>query len=268
MFELDPTLKPVFIVVVLTILWTFESIRPMFSFSIKRIRHDLNNIALGIINAVLAGLMFSSLVFTVTTWAMENGVGLLSYLNYPPAVELLIGLLIFDCWQYWWHRLNHRIEFFWRFHAVHHSDAAMDASSALRFHSVEILYSSAVRVLILPLIGLSIQQLMIYELILLPIILFQHSNIALPEWLDKRLRVVIVTPRIHWVHHSSVKQETDSNYASLLSVWDRIFGSFRLRDEPRDIVFGLGAKFDSSEWNSISGMLKQPFDSLLYKKDS
>ena len=268
MFELDPILKPVFIVAVLTVLWLFESIRPMFSLGLKRVRHDFNNIALGIMNAVLAGFIFSSLMFMVTTWAMENDVGLLHYLDLQPAVELLIGLLIFDCWQYWWHRLNHRIEFFWRFHAVHHSDAAMDASSALRFHSVEILYSSAARVLILPLIGLSIQQLMVYELILLPIILFQHSNIALPERIDKVLRVLIVTPRIHWVHHSSIKQETDSNYASLLSVWDRLFGSFRLRDNPQEIIFGLGAKFDASEWNSVVGMLKQPFDSALYKKDS
>jgi len=265
MFELDPFLKPMAIMAVLAVLWTFESIRPMFVVKSGRLRHDVNNLAIGIINALLAGLVFSALMLTVTVWSADQQIGLLHQIELVPWLELLIGLLLFDCWQYCWHRLNHRIQFFWRFHAVHHSDAAMDASSALRFHSIEILYSTAARLIILPLIGLSLQQVIIYEIILLPIILFQHSNIALPERVDRLLRVVIVTPRIHWVHHSCLKHETDSNYASLLSIWDRLFASFKLRDDPQNIVFGLGERFDGSEWNSVPGMLKQPFNAALYK---
>lgn len=265
MSEIDPLFKPTLIAVVLGLLWVLEAAYPMFSFKYGKLKHDMSNIALGIMNAVIAGFIFVTLVLMVTTWAMEHQFGVLNWLQLPLAIEFIIGLLLFDCWQYWWHRINHVVAFFWRFHAVHHSDAAMDASSAVRFHTVEIIYSSAIRLMILPLIGLSIEHLLVYELFLLPVILFHHSNIAIPEKLDKVLRVFIVTPRIHWVHHSHIRVETDSNYASLLSVWDRLFGSLRLRKDPHNIRLGLGDAFDASQWNRLDGALKQPFNTALYK---
>ncbi|ORU90912.1 MAG: Sterol desaturase [Cycloclasticus sp. symbiont of Poecilosclerida sp. M] len=264
MFEIDTLVKPILIGTVLAILWAFEARLPMFRFKGNRLKHNASNIVLGVMNAVLAGFLFASLVLGVTTWASQNQIGLLNVLVLNPLVELLIGLIVFDCWQYWWHKINHAIPFLWRFHAVHHSDAAMDASSAVRFHTVEIIYSSAIRLMILPLIGLSIGHLLIYELILLPIILFHHSNIALSATLDKALRVFIVTPRIHWVHHSHIREETDSNYSSLLSVWDRLFGSFRLRTDPQNIRMGLGDRFDKTPWDSLVGLLKQPLNKNLY----
>ncbi|MBL4783674.1 MAG: sterol desaturase family protein [Porticoccaceae bacterium] len=266
MFEIDPLLKPILIAVVLGALWMLESAYPMFHFKRRKLNHDSSNIALGVMNAVIAGFLFATLVLAVTTWATEHQFGVLNWLDMPPAIELIVGLMLFDCWQYCWHRINHVVPFLWRFHAVHHSDAAMDASSAVRFHTVEILYSGAIRLLILPFIGLSIEQLLVYELFLLPVILFHHSNIAIPAKLDKVLRVFIVTPRIHWVHHSHIREETDSNYASLLSVWDRLFGSFRLRNDPQNIRFGLGDVFDNSPWDRLDGMLKQPLNSFLYKR--
>ena len=269
MFDIDPNLKPIIVGTVLVGLMALEMVAPMFrSYDTlkQRLLHDASNIMLGVFNAVVVGFLFVSLVLFVTTWANDHQFGVLNWLDLNPYVELLIGLLLFDCWQYWWHRINHLIPFFWRFHAVHHSDAAMDASSAVRFHTVEIIYSSLIRLLVLPLIGLSIEHLLIYELILLPIILFHHSNVAVPAMIDKALRVFIVTPRIHWVHHSHIQEETDSNYASLLSVWDRLFGSFRLRDDPKSIRFGLGDKFDQLTWDRLIGMLGQPFAKGLYKK--
>ncbi|MEW4983901.1 MAG: sterol desaturase family protein [Cycloclasticus sp.] len=267
MFEIDPLFKPILVGSIFGVLWSLEALYPMFHFRNKRLKHDMTNFTVGIINALLAGFIFGNLVFVITVWASENQLGLLSVLAINPWIEMIIGLVLFDCWQYWWHRINHVIPFLWRFHAVHHSDAAMDASSAVRFHTVEIIYSSAIRLLILPLIGLSIEHLLVYELILLPVILFHHSNIMVPARLDKLLRFFIVTPRIHWLHHSHIKRETDSNYSSLLSVWDRIFGSFRLRDDPQNIRFGLGDKFDETPWDNFVGLLKQPFNTGLYKSN-
>ncbi len=266
MFEIDPLLKPIIVGTVLAALWVFEALMPMFHFKGGRLKHDLSNIALGVMNAILGGVVFAGLVFTVTTWASAEQFGLLHWFTLNPLLEMGIGLLLFDCWQYSWHRINHVIPFLWRFHAVHHSDAAMDASSAVRFHAIEIFYSGAIRLLVLPLIGLTIEHLLIYELILLPIILFHHSNINLSARLDKILRVFIVTPQMHWVHHSHIKQETNSNYASLLSAWDRLFGSFRLRDDPENIRFGLGDRFDNTAWDNVIGLLKQPFNKGLYRK--
>ncbi|OUR81473.1 Sterol desaturase [Cycloclasticus sp. 46_120_T64] len=266
MLEIDPILKPILICVTLSLLWAAETIVPMFHLQKGRLKHDASNIALGVFNAVLAGALFASLLLAVTNWAAEQQFGLLHWLTFGPYVELIIGLLVFDGWQYAWHRINHAIPFLWRFHAVHHSDATMDASSAVRFHTVEIIYSSAIRLLILPLIGLNMSQVLVYELILLPIILFHHSNIALPAPLDKVLRIFIVTPRMHWVHHSHIPQETDSNYASLLSVWDRLFASYTVRHDPQNIRFGLSDKFEQTPWNTLGGMLKQPFNNTLYKR--
>jgi sterol desaturase/sphingolipid hydroxylase (fatty acid hydroxylase superfamily) len=170
----------------------------------------------------------------------------------------VLAILLFDCWQYWWHRINHRVPFLWRFHAVHHADAAMDATSGVRFHTLEIALSFAVRLLVLPLIGVTVPQLLLYEAMTLPIILFHHSNIRLPYRVDLALRWLIVTPWMHWVHHSRWQPETDSNYSSFLSVWDRIFGSFRLRERPQEIVQGLDG-WEEREWRSLPGMLLAPF---------
>jgi sterol desaturase/sphingolipid hydroxylase (fatty acid hydroxylase superfamily) len=161
-------------------------------------------------------------------------------------------------WQYWWHRFNHEIKFFWRFHAVHHSDADMNASTAIRFHTFEIMMSSCLRLLVLPLAGVTVAHLLVYETLLLPIILFQHSNIRIPFKVDSCLRWLIVTPWMHWVHHSRYQPETDSNYSSLLSIWDRLFGSFRLNRHPETISLGLDS-FPDKEWKSLLSVLKSPF---------
>ncbi|AGS38531.1 MAG: sterol desaturase/sphingolipid hydroxylase (fatty acid hydroxylase superfamily) [Cycloclasticus pugetii] len=269
MAEMDLAAKPVLVALVLATLVMLEMLAPMFRFydAVKpRLRHDAANILLGVLNAAIASVLFTGLVLSVTTWAVGHSFGLLNWLTLNPYLELLIALLLFDCWQYCWHRLNHAIPFLWRFHAVHHSDAAMDASSALRFHSVEIIFSSALRLLVLPIIGLSVEQLLIYELIALPIILIHHSNVAVPATLDRLLRVIIVTPHVHWVHHSHLQNETDSNYASVLSIWDRVFASFCLRDDPQKIRFGLGDRFDQTRWDQFIGQLKQPFNSALYEQ--
>ena len=264
MFDINSVYKPLLIGAVLAILWALEAIFPMFQFKKGRLKHDVLNITLGVLNAMLVGFIFAGLLLSVTEWAAKAEIGLLNVWKMNPYVNLLLGLLLLDCWQYCWHRLNHSVGFLWRFHAVHHSDVSMDASTAVRFHTVEIIYSVAIRLLVLPLLGLSLEHLIVYELILLPVILFHHSNIAIPAMLDKCLRVFIVTPRMHWVHHSHIKEETDSNYSSLLSVWDRLFTSYQLRADVQNIRFGLGDEFDQENDGSLVSMLQQPFKSSLY----
>ena len=264
MFDINSVYKPLLVGAVLAILWVLEALLPMFQFKKGRLKHDALNITLGVLNALLVGFIFAGLLLSVTEWAAKAQFGLLNVWEMNPYVNLLLGLLLLDCWQYCWHRLNHSVSFLWCFHAVHHSDANMDASTAVRFHTVEIIYSAAIRLLVLPLLGLSLEHLIVYELILLPVILFHHSNIAIPAMLDKCLKVFIVTPRMHWVHHSHIKEETDSNYSSLLSVWDRLFASYHLRADVQNIRFGLGEDFDQRNGNSLIGMLQQPFKSSLY----
>jgi sterol desaturase/sphingolipid hydroxylase (fatty acid hydroxylase superfamily) len=160
--------------------------------------------------------------------------------------------------MYWWHRMNHRVPFLWRFHRVHHADARMDVSTALRFHPGEIVLSAALRLVVTAAIGAELWQMALYEAIATPIVAFHHSNINLPRRVDDALRWLLVTPWMHWVHHSRLRAETNSNYASVLSVWDRIFGSYRLRPDPDAIEFGL-VEFPETERNErVVGMLRMP----------
>ena len=160
--------------------------------------------------------------------------------------------------MYIWHVMVHRSSFLWRFHRMHHSDPNMDVSTALRFHPGEIILSTIFRWGIFLLLGVTAFDLLLYETIMLPIIFFHHSNYYLPEKVDKILRTVIVTPWMHWVHHSHIFEETNSNYGTIFSWWDRLFSTFRLREEPVTIQYGLN-EIKSSNWQTFIGMLKTPF---------
>ncbi len=255
----DPgTLKAAGAALALAILWLVEGVLPMFEGRSARAGHGARNLALGVGNAAVAAVIFAAATLFVTEGARERGFGLLHLLELPPWARIGLAVVIFDAWQYLWHRLNHRVRFLWRFHQVHHSDAELDATSGLRFHTGEIVLSSIARLAVLPLLGVTVAELLVYEAILLPIILFHHSNVRLPGRVDRRLRWLIVTPWMHWVHHSDHRPETDSNYSSIFSFWDRAFGSFRLRSEPRDIRLGL-ENVDRSEWGTLRGMLSMPF---------
>lgn len=243
---------------VLVALWSLEGAWPMFAGRNRRTAGYARNLGLGLLNTLLVSILAGALLLAVTAWAEANDMGLLRWLALPAVVAIPLAFILLDLWQYAWHRLNHRLPLLWRFHAVHHSDAEMTASTAVRFHTGELLLSTVARAALLPLLGLSMTHLALYELILFPIILFHHANVRVPARLDRALRLVIVTPWMHWVHHSQWQPETDSNYASVFSFWDRIFGSFRLRENPAEIALGLD-HFEEAEWKSLRGMLATPF---------
>ena len=138
------------------------------------------------------------------------------------------ALLVLDAFTYFWHRANHRLPFLWRFHRVHHADAKMDVTTASRFHIGEIAMSSVLRMPLLFLTGIRLWELGIFEAAMLLVVQFHHANIGVGARLDRWLRLFIVTPAMHKVHHSRVSVETNSNYSSLLSVWDRVFGTYRV----------------------------------------
>jgi sterol desaturase/sphingolipid hydroxylase (fatty acid hydroxylase superfamily) len=250
-------MRPIIAAVALAVLWTIESVAPMFVGRRRRLAHNATNLALAGVNTLVASA-FALAIVGVTEWSRTHAFGLLNLAPLPGWLHWLGAILLFDCWQYWWHRWNHRVPFLWRFHAVHHADADMDASSGVRFHTGEIALSFTARLLVLPMIGMTLPQLLVYETIALPIILFHHSNLRISERLDRSLRWLIVTPRMHYVHHSRWQPETDSNYTSLLSVWDRIFGSFRLHERPETISLGLD-QYEEQEWRRLPGMLAAPF---------
>lgn len=223
----------------LILLFALENWLPAAADRRLRLRHAARNLTLGLLNAVAIALLASPFITQVAGWVEESRFGLLNLLNLPPALGAATSILLFDAWMYLWHRANHELGFLWRFHRAHHSDPEMDATTAVRFHIGEILISSALRLAVIPLLGITIHQLLVYEMLLLPVILFHHSNVLFPERLDRWMRLVIVTPAIHRLHHSRLRLETDSNYSSIFPFWDRIAGTFRLRRDGQQVNFGL-----------------------------
>ena len=251
----------------LILLLFFESTHPFFDFfkgsTKQRGVHFFSNLALGALNALINSVLFVGLWFWAATWATNNQFGILNWTaqlipDLPTWVHLVFAILFFDGWMYLWHRMNHSIPFLWRFHRVHHSDPNMDVSTATRFHAGEIIISSMLRVPVILLFGIQIWELFIYELLVLIVVQFHHANIGLPVKMDKILRWFIVTPHMHKVHHSRWQPETDSNFSTIFSFWDRIWKTFRLHDPLRTIKLGLD-EFDNEEDQKVKGLFKMPF---------
>jgi sterol desaturase/sphingolipid hydroxylase (fatty acid hydroxylase superfamily) len=242
----------------LILLLTIESWLPAADNRPRRVTHVARNMTLGLLNTLAMAMLAAPLIVNVAAWAQESRFGLLNLLSLPPAVATFMAVLLFDGWLYLLHRANHKFGFLWRFHRVHHSDPQMDATTAIRFHTGEVLISAALRLAVIPLLGITLWQLLTYESLMMPVILFHHSNVNVPEKADRWLRALVVSPAVHRVHHSRQQVETDSNYSIIFSFWDRIWGTFRLREDGRPVHFGLD-EYDGEEWQRVSGLLTTPF---------
>ncbi len=244
-------------IVVLAALWVWETACPFFELPRHRGRHAIRNLSMAMINAAAIGLLFGTVTVAASSWVTKNGIGLLQFLARFPTGRFVAGLLFLDGWMYVWHRLNHRLPILWRFHRVHHSDPTMDVTTAARFHLGEHMISASLRLMLIPLVGLSISQIVVYEIAVVVMTHFHHANISVGK-VDRWLRCLLVTPDMHKVHHSRWQPETDSNYAVVLSIWDRLARTFRLNNEPRSIKFGIEECPDERS-QTIHGMLRTPF---------
>lgn len=242
----------------LVIIFTLEGIFPYFQGRVGRFRHAAPNIALAILGGLIGGLASSRLITGGVSWAECCPFGLLHAVRLPPLFSFIIAFVLFDFWMYLWHVAVHRIRPLWRFHRVHHIDTEMDCTTALRFHPLEVAAAAFLRVGILIILGMSVAQLFIYVVLFHIVILFHHSNIALPSRWDRILRALIVTPNMHRVHHSIEGREFNSNYGSIFSFWDRLIRTFRRRENTLTIIYGLRI-FREEKWQTLPGMLINPF---------
>jgi sterol desaturase/sphingolipid hydroxylase (fatty acid hydroxylase superfamily) len=188
----------------------------------------------------------------------ESGGGVLGVL--PPVVGVTVGVILLDLVIYWQHRLLHRIPLLWRLHRVHHADTGFDVSTGVRFHPLEIVLSMVIKLGAILLFGIAPLAVLIFELVLSAGSLFTHANLCLLAGFERRLRWLLVTPEMHRVHHSWHRDETDSNFSFHLSLWDRVFGTYR--DQPRDghvqMVIGL-PEFRDSRDQSLLSLLLNPW---------
>ena len=180
-------------------------------------------------------------------WAQRHGIGLLNWSDAPGWVAAGIGFLAMDWAYYWWHYANHVVPILWRFHNVHHTDLDLDLSTAARFHVGEIIASIPFRLLVVLLFGIRPLTLLVFEIFFETATFFHHSNWRLPLMLERLLNCVVVTPRMHGIHHSIVKRETDSNWGTIFSLWDRLHRSLRVDISQDELQIGVAPYRDEQE---------------------
>jgi sterol desaturase/sphingolipid hydroxylase (fatty acid hydroxylase superfamily) len=222
------------------------------------------NLAMAAAAALVLHLVEKPVVEPLAATTRRRGWGLLKRIGMPRGLETAAAVALMDYTLFLWHVLMHRAGWLWRSHLVHHTDLDLDATTALRFHVGELVPSVVWRALQIVVIGVSPRALRIWQIATAASVAFHHSNLRLPAGWERRLLWLIVTPRMHGIHHSIVKDETNSNFSSGLTLWDRLHGTLRLGrpgrlDVPQDrITIGVPAYRDPADL-SIARILLLPF---------
>lgn len=213
-----------------------RSLRPVVD---SKVRRDVRNLAIAGLAAIPVVLLESPVAMAIANRAEKRHFGLVWLVAVPGWARKLIALLLLDYTLYGWHRMTHQVPLLWRFHRVHHADREMDASTALRFHFGEMTLSVAFRAVQVALIGPPLQAYAAWQTFLFLCILFHHGNVRLPEAVERRLWTLVMTPRLHGIHHSVVSCERDSNWSSGFTVWDWLHGTLRTNVPQEAIVIGV-----------------------------
>ena len=222
----------------------------------------ITNLAVIVIDSValrLLSLVVPALAAGAALHAQALGWGLFNALDWPTWVEIALAILILDFAIWAQHLISHKVPVFWRFHRMHHADRDIDVTTALRFHPVEILASMGLKIGLVYLLGPAALAVILFEIILNGTAMFNHANMRLPLGLDRALRLVLVTPDMHRVHHSDRRSEHDSNYGFALSVWDRIFGTYIAQPEKGHDGMTIGLSWQDDRPARLGWSLALPF---------
>lgn len=199
------------------------------------------NLAIAGLTAAAVQLTMAPVVEPLSRWVERKGIGLTQRMRGPAWARDAVAVLLLDYTLYWWHVVEHRSALLYRLHQVHHADLALDTTTAARFHFGELLTSVPWRSGQVLLIGASPRALRTWERLTMASVLFHHSNLRLPVWMERLLAMLIMTPRLHGIHHSIVQHEQDSNWSSGLTLWDRLHGTFRDDVPQASIEIGVPA---------------------------
>lgn len=239
----------------------WELFAPRRALTVSKILRWSNNMGLVFFNTFILRLIFPAAAVGVTVFAAENGWGLLNYYDVPLLPASIIAIIVMDFIIYLQHVMVHAVPLFWRLHRVHHADPDYDVTTGARFHTLEIILSMLIKFATIVVLGPPVVAVVIFEVVLNAMAMFNHGNIKLPLGLDRLLRLIVVTPDMHRVHHSVEDDEANSNFGFNLSLWDRLFGTYR--DQPRaghlDMSIGIHHYRDPRQVSWIHGMLALPF---------
>jgi len=236
----------------------WESLSPRRQLNTAKTTRWISNISITLIGTAVVRTLFP--VLAVTFAANESTMGLLHHVPLPFFVKVLFGVLAFDLFIYGQHVMFHSIPLLWRLHMMHHADLDVDVTTGLRFHPVEIILSMAIKLAVILLIGPPVLAVILFEILLNATSMFNHGNIRMEAGLDRLLRLFIVTPDMHRVHHSVVILETNSNFGFSLPWWDRLFGTYRAQPAAghEDMALGL-SQFRDPARLTLPWLLVLPF---------
>ena len=239
-----------------------ETLAPRRAREVPRTSRWFTNISFTVLNtlalrAVAIAMPFLAIGAAVDAW--RQGWGLLNQVQWPWLVEGALALLALDFAIWAQHWVTHKVPLFWRFHRVHHADRDMDVTTGIRFHPVEIAASMGLKIGLVYLLGPMAVAVLVFEVLLNGTTLFNHANLRLPLWLDRGLRWVLVTPDMHRVHHSALRVEHDSNFGFALSIWDRIFGTYRAQPEGGHDGMVVGLEWQDASPARLDWSLLLPF---------
>ena len=228
--------------------------------SVPRLRRWIDNLGVFAISSGFVRLALPMGEVAFAGWVAQRGWGALNQLDWPSWLEIALAVLALDLIIYWQHRLFHAVPLLWRLHLMHHADLDFDLTTGSRFHPIEILLSACIKLGAIALLGPPALAVLIFAVLLNVCAVFNHSNWRLPESLDRRLRLLLVTPDMHRVHHSSRVEETNSNFGFNMPWWDRLFGSYRAQPAlgHQDMQIGLAPLRDPKRL-TLPWMLVLPF---------
>ena len=246
-------------VFVTMLLW--ELLAPRRVLSVSRALRWTSNLGLLVLNTVVLRLMFPAAAVGIAYSVGQQGWGLFNLVDLPFWFEVLAAVLLLDLAIYLQHRLMHQVPVLWRLHRVHHADLDFDLTTGSRFHTIEIIVSMLIKWLVIILLGPALIAVLVFEVLLNGMAIFNHANVSLPRAIDRVVRYLLVTPDMHRVHHSTLVRETNSNYGFNLSVWDRVFKTYI--DQPESghqaMTIGLAEFRDARQVDRLPGMLALPF---------
>ncbi len=218
------------------------------------------NLGIVLLNTLLLRFTIGAIAVSTAVYATNQEFGLFHVLPLPPFLAVILSVILLDVAIYWQHRLFHLIPIFWRLHRMHHADLDFDTTTGVRFHPIEIFVSALIKAGLVLMMGAPVAAVVIFEVLLSATSLFNHGNVRLPLGLDRLVRLVLVTPDMHRVHHSVLPGEMNSNYGFSVSWWDRLFGSYVAQPKAshEDMQIGLPIFREEAE-GRLDKLLTQPF---------
>lgn len=254
--------RTLIIVVGLTLFSLIESALPLMELTYNRWKHAKVNLFFTL-TTILVNFVLAFILVMSSEWAVTNGFGLLSMVAWPIWIKLIVGLMLMDFLGAWLaHWVQHHVKWMWRFHAVHHTDQHIDATSANRHHPGESVIRFIFTIGATIIVGAPLWLVFLYQSMSIVLSQFNHANIVFPLWFDKLFVSVFCSPNMHHVHHHYRMPYSDTNYGNIFSIWDRIFQTYARVDNSK-LVYGLDTHMTEKENKNIGHMLKLPF--LPYK---